>query len=75
MSPADRQAWRDLVVNVPEWPPLPVGICHASAIAAEVASGRNDQSELNQVEISIFHFRRAVLTFSPCIRLRFTLGR
>ncbi len=23
MSPADRQAWRDLVVNVPEWPPLP----------------------------------------------------
>jgi hypothetical protein len=25
MSPADRQAWRDLVVNVPEWPPLPSG--------------------------------------------------
>jgi len=25
MSPADRQAWRDLVVNVPEWPPLPQG--------------------------------------------------
>jgi hypothetical protein len=25
MSPADRQAWRDLVVNVPEWPPLPPG--------------------------------------------------
>lgn len=23
MTPADRQAWRDLVVNVPEWPPLP----------------------------------------------------
>jgi hypothetical protein len=23
MSPVDRQAWRDLVVNVPEWPPLP----------------------------------------------------
>jgi hypothetical protein len=23
MAPADRQAWRDLVVNVPEWPPLP----------------------------------------------------
>jgi len=23
MSPADRQAWRDLVVNVPQWPPLP----------------------------------------------------
>ena len=23
MSPADRQTWRDLVVNVPEWPPLP----------------------------------------------------
>lgn len=25
MSPAERQAWRDLVVNVPQWPPLPVG--------------------------------------------------
>ncbi|MGB7767790.1 MAG: DUF3106 domain-containing protein [Verrucomicrobiia bacterium] len=25
MSPADRQAWRDLVQNVPEWPPLPPG--------------------------------------------------
>jgi hypothetical protein len=25
MSPADRQAWRDLVVNVPVWPPLPEG--------------------------------------------------
>jgi len=25
MSPADRQAWRDLVANVPEWPPLPPG--------------------------------------------------
>lgn len=23
MSPADRQAWRDLVMNVPQWPPLP----------------------------------------------------
>ena len=28
MSPVDRQVWRDLVVNVPEWPPLP-----SSAIA------------------------------------------
>jgi hypothetical protein len=25
LSPAERQAWRDLVVNVPQWPPLPVG--------------------------------------------------
>jgi hypothetical protein len=25
MSPAERQTWRDLVVNVPQWPPLPVG--------------------------------------------------
>ena len=23
MPPAERQAWRDLVVNVPEWPPMP----------------------------------------------------
>jgi hypothetical protein len=26
MSPAERQAWRDLVVNVPQWPPLPIGM-------------------------------------------------
>jgi hypothetical protein len=25
MTPAERQAWRDLVVNVPQWPPLPAG--------------------------------------------------
>jgi hypothetical protein len=25
MPPAERQAWRDLVVNVPEWPPMPPG--------------------------------------------------
>jgi hypothetical protein len=25
MSPAERKAWRDLVVNVPQWPPLPPG--------------------------------------------------
>ena len=25
MSPADRQTWRDLVANVPQWPPLPEG--------------------------------------------------
>ena len=23
LSPKDRQAWRDLVTQVPEWPPLP----------------------------------------------------
>jgi len=25
MPPAERRAWRDLVVNVPEWPPMPPG--------------------------------------------------
>ena len=25
MTPAERKAWRDLVVNVPQWPPLPAG--------------------------------------------------
>jgi hypothetical protein len=25
MSPIERQAWRDLVDNVPQWPPLPIG--------------------------------------------------
>lgn len=24
MSPKERQAWRDLVANVPQWPPLPI---------------------------------------------------
>ena len=23
MSPGERQTWRDLVANVPQWPPLP----------------------------------------------------
>jgi hypothetical protein len=26
MSPAERQSWRDLVVSVPQWPPLPIGL-------------------------------------------------
>lgn len=26
MSPAERQTWRDLVANVPDWPPLPASI-------------------------------------------------
>jgi Protein of unknown function (DUF3106) len=26
MSPKERQAWRDLVASVPQWPPLPAGI-------------------------------------------------
>jgi len=26
MSPEERQTWRDLVVNVPQWPPLPSGM-------------------------------------------------
>jgi hypothetical protein len=26
MSPGERQTWRDLVQNVPEWPPLPAAI-------------------------------------------------
>jgi hypothetical protein len=30
MSPAERQAWRDLVVNVPQWPPLPIGMSSAT---------------------------------------------
>ena len=25
MSPDERQAWRDLVNQVPDWPPLPIG--------------------------------------------------
>jgi hypothetical protein len=26
MSPAERQTWRDLVANVPDWPPVPTSI-------------------------------------------------
>ncbi len=37
LSPAERQAWRDLVVNVPQWPPLPVGF--VVPIPGEPASG------------------------------------
>ena len=31
MSPAERQAWRDLVANVPQWPPLPIGFVDADS--------------------------------------------
>jgi hypothetical protein len=37
MSPAERQAWRDLVVNVPQWPPLPIGF--VTPIPGESNSG------------------------------------
>jgi len=40
MSPADRQAWRDLVVNVPVWPPLPEGF------VAQPASPLNSHSSV-----------------------------
>jgi hypothetical protein len=26
MSPGERQAWRDLVAHVPQWPPLPPSV-------------------------------------------------
>jgi hypothetical protein len=45
MSPTERQAWRDLVVNVPQWPPLPPGMVPASHPAPDihpaVATNRN----------------------------------
>ncbi len=53
MSPAERQAWRDLVANVPEWPPLPTGLHRAAAAATPAAghsSGGGDQPELNRRE-------------------------
>jgi hypothetical protein len=37
LSPAERQAWRDLVVNVPQWPPLPVGF--VTPVPGETKSG------------------------------------
>jgi Protein of unknown function (DUF3106) len=46
MSPTERQAWRDLVVNVPQWPPLPIGFLPPSpptppATAPAVATNHN----------------------------------
>ena len=32
MSPAERKSWRDLVVHVPQWPPLPPPIAPANLI-------------------------------------------
>jgi uncharacterized protein DUF3106 len=45
MSPAERQAWRDLVVNVPQWPPLPPGLTLSPHLPPDshpaVATNRN----------------------------------
>jgi hypothetical protein len=43
MSPAERQAWRDLVVNVPQWPPLPLGFATPTPgeTKPSVATNRN----------------------------------
>jgi hypothetical protein len=36
MSPAERQAWRDLVSQVPNWPPLPMGALDAPPTGGKV---------------------------------------
>jgi hypothetical protein len=47
MSPKERQTWRDLVQNVPEWPPLPPGFIAGTptpmskAVLPAVATNRN----------------------------------
>jgi hypothetical protein len=48
MSPEERQTWRDLVVNVPQWPPLPIGFAASPApppvpprVEPSVATNRN----------------------------------
>jgi hypothetical protein len=48
MSPKERQTWRDLVQNVPEWPPLPPGFVAtlptpstSEAVRPAVATNRN----------------------------------
>jgi hypothetical protein len=41
MSPAERQAWRDLVTNVPQWPPLPLGVVPASTTEFQPAMATN----------------------------------
>jgi hypothetical protein len=41
MSPVERQAWRDLVVNVPQWPPLPTGFVPPLPTQSGSAVGTN----------------------------------
>jgi hypothetical protein len=41
MSPEERQTWRDLVVNVPQWPPLPPGIMIPLEIQSAMATNKN----------------------------------
>jgi hypothetical protein len=41
MSPAERQAWRDLVENVPTWPPLPSGFIATKAVHPAAATNHN----------------------------------
>jgi hypothetical protein len=43
LSPAERQAWRDLVVNVPQWPPLPIGMTPppAPGVSPAMATNKN----------------------------------
>ncbi len=41
MSPAERQSWRDLVVNVPQWPPLPIGMTPPTSPDAPPAMATN----------------------------------
>jgi hypothetical protein len=41
MSPAERQAWRDLVAHVPEWPPLPAGFVVPIPVESNSAAATN----------------------------------
>jgi Protein of unknown function (DUF3106) len=41
MSPAERQAWRDLVAHVPEWPPLPVGFVLPASVETNPTAATN----------------------------------
>jgi hypothetical protein len=40
MSPAERQAWRDLVTNVPQWPPLPPSALQPPPLPPPVKNNR-----------------------------------
>ncbi len=58
MSPAERQTWRDLVVNVPQWPPMPIGF--VMPIPGETNRGRGREPTIENANFNFNFHRRAL---------------